>query len=153
MSGISNHNNHPFADYLWMENIEKFDLEVEAKFEVEFEEEEYIRASIEKLLEEEEERETVFYIENENKAEQCNTSTFNGLQRRYPVKSKEKKQRRLSAPPRLSFNKRSYVDSAKVYDNYGRIGFDEQRSRRNYNAERSFLNPNAKAFVPQSIAR
>ena len=45
----------PFADYMWMENMEDFDREVEEQFL----EEEFIRACIEQLLEEEDERETL----------------------------------------------------------------------------------------------
>ena len=43
----------PFADYMWMENIEDFDREVEEQLL----EEEFIRTCIEQLLEEEDERE------------------------------------------------------------------------------------------------
>ena len=45
----------PFAEYMWMENMEDFDREVEEQFL----EEEFIRACIEQLLEEEDERETL----------------------------------------------------------------------------------------------
>ena len=45
----------PFADYMWMENMDAFDREVEEQFL----EEEFIRACIEQLLEEEDERETL----------------------------------------------------------------------------------------------
>ena len=45
----------PFADYLWMENMDDFDRQVEEQLL----EEEFIRACIEQLLEEEDERETL----------------------------------------------------------------------------------------------
>ena len=45
----------PFADYMWMENIDDFDRQVEEQLV----EEEFIRACIEQLLEEEDERETL----------------------------------------------------------------------------------------------
>lgn len=51
---------NPFADYLWMDDMEKFDKEMEAEIEKEFHEEEFIRSCIEQLLEEEEEQ-TVYY--------------------------------------------------------------------------------------------
>ena len=47
----------PFADYMWMENMDEYDRQVEEEI---FEEEEFIRACIEQLLkEEEDERETL----------------------------------------------------------------------------------------------
>lgn len=45
----------PFADYMWMENLDDFDRQVEEQLV----EEEFIRACIEQLLEEEDERETL----------------------------------------------------------------------------------------------
>ena len=51
---------NPFADYLWMGDMDKFDKEIEAEIEKEFHEEEFIRSCIEQLLEEEEEQ-TVYY--------------------------------------------------------------------------------------------
>ena len=45
----------PFADYMWMENMDDFDRQVEEQLL----EEEFIRACIEQLLEEEDERETL----------------------------------------------------------------------------------------------
>ena len=45
----------PFAEFMWMENMEDFDRQVEEQFL----EEEFIRACIEQLLEEEDERETL----------------------------------------------------------------------------------------------
>ena len=51
----------PFADYVWMGEMEKFDREMEAQMEEEFEEEEFIRSCIDQLLDEEEERETIFF--------------------------------------------------------------------------------------------
>lgn len=45
----------PFAEYMWMENIDAFDRQVEEQLL----EEEFIRACIEQLLEEEDERETL----------------------------------------------------------------------------------------------
>ena len=55
---------NPFADYLWMGDMEKFDKEIEAEIEKEFHEEEFIRSCIEQLLEEEEEQ-TVYYDNKE----------------------------------------------------------------------------------------
>ena len=47
----------PFADYMWMENMDEYDRQVEEEI---VEEEEFIRACIEQLLkEEEDERETL----------------------------------------------------------------------------------------------
>lgn len=54
-------NNDPFADYMWMGEMDKFDREMEAQIEEEFEEEEFIKSCIEQLLDEEEERETVYF--------------------------------------------------------------------------------------------
>lgn len=45
----------PFADYMWMENMDDFDRQVEEQLL----EEEFIRTCIEQLLEEEDERETL----------------------------------------------------------------------------------------------
>lgn len=45
----------PFADYMWMENMDDFDRQIEEQLV----EEEFIRACIEQLLEEEDERETL----------------------------------------------------------------------------------------------
>lgn len=45
----------PFADYMWMENMDEYDRQVEEEI---FEEEEFIRACIEQLLKEDE-RETL----------------------------------------------------------------------------------------------
>ena len=47
----------PFAEFMWMNDMEEFDREAERQFE----EEEFIRNCIEQLLEEEEERETVYF--------------------------------------------------------------------------------------------
>jgi len=51
----------PFADYMWMGEMDKFDREMEAQIEEEFEEEEFIKSCIDQLLDEEEERETVYF--------------------------------------------------------------------------------------------
>ena len=56
-----NKDSDPFADYVWMGDMDKFDKEIEAQIEEEFEEEEFIKSCIEQLLDEEEERETVFF--------------------------------------------------------------------------------------------
>ena len=61
MANKYDNTNNPFAEYLWMGEMEKFDEEVEAEFEEAFKEEEFIKSCIEQLLEEEEERETVYY--------------------------------------------------------------------------------------------
>lgn len=45
----------PFAEYMWMENMDDFDRQVEEQLL----EEEFIRTCIEQLLEEEDERETL----------------------------------------------------------------------------------------------
>lgn len=55
MGESKNKHQDPFADYLWMENMDDFDRQVEEQFL----EEEFIRACIEQLLEEEDERETL----------------------------------------------------------------------------------------------
>lgn len=49
--------NNPFAEYMWMGEMEKFDEQLQE----ELLEEEFIKSCIEQLLEEEEERETVYY--------------------------------------------------------------------------------------------
>lgn len=54
---MANNDNNPFADYLWMGEMEKFD----EKLQEELLEEEFIKSCIEQLLEEEEERETVYF--------------------------------------------------------------------------------------------
>ena len=60
LSFLDMENNHPskqdpFAEYLWMENMDDFDREVNDQLN----EEEFIRACIEQLLDEEDERETM----------------------------------------------------------------------------------------------
>lgn len=61
-----NKDDDPFADYLWMGEMDKFDKEMEAQIEEEFEEEEFIRSCIEQLLDKEEERETVYFHSNDS---------------------------------------------------------------------------------------
>lgn len=46
----------PFSDYMWMENMDEYDRQVKEEI---LKEEEFIRACIEQLLEEEDERETL----------------------------------------------------------------------------------------------
>ena len=55
MGESKNKHQDPFADYLWMENMDDFDRQVKEQLI----EEEFIRACIEQLLEEEDERETL----------------------------------------------------------------------------------------------
>ena len=73
---------NPFADYLWMGDMEKFDKEIEAEIEKEFHEEEFIRSCIEQLLEEEEEQ-TVYYdnkeVNNSGIQEVPEVTNFNAL--------------------------------------------------------------------------
>jgi len=59
----NNKESNPFADYVWMGDMDKFDREIEAQIEEEFEEEEFIKSCIEQLLDEEEEQ-TVFFHNN-----------------------------------------------------------------------------------------
>eukprot|EP00794_Sanderia_malayensis_P005132 gene5132-5779_t len=49
-----------FSEYMWMEDLDNFDKAMVSQFA----EEDYIRSSIEMLLEEEERKETIFYDEN-----------------------------------------------------------------------------------------
>ena len=56
----NNHGKNPFADYLWMGDMDHFDQQVEAEFEEEIKEEMFIKSCIEQLLDEEEEQ-TVYY--------------------------------------------------------------------------------------------
>ena len=54
-------NPNNFADYLWMgDEMDNFDEQMEAKFEEEIKEEEFIKSCIEQLLDEEEEQ-TVYF--------------------------------------------------------------------------------------------
>lgn len=56
----NNHGKNPFADYLWMGDMDNFDQQVEAEFEEEIKEEMFIKSCIEQLLDEEEEQ-TIYY--------------------------------------------------------------------------------------------
>jgi len=56
----NNHSKNPFADYLWMGDMDHFDQQVEAEFEEEIKEEMFIKSCIEQLLDEEEEQ-TVYF--------------------------------------------------------------------------------------------
>ena len=54
-------NSEAFADYLWMgDEMDNFDQQMEAEFEEEIKEEEFIKSCIEQLLDEEEEQ-TVYF--------------------------------------------------------------------------------------------
>ena len=68
---MANQNNEAdlFADYVWMGEMDKFDREMQAQMEEEFQEEEFIRSCIDQLLDEEEERETVYFQAQRNKSE------------------------------------------------------------------------------------
>ena len=58
---MSNNPNSEFADYLWMgDEMDNFDQQMEAEFEEEIKEEEFIKSCIEQLLDEEEEQ-TVYF--------------------------------------------------------------------------------------------
>lgn len=58
---MSNNQNSEFADYLWMgDEMDNFDQQMEAEFEEEIKEEEFIKSCIEQLLDEEEEQ-TVYF--------------------------------------------------------------------------------------------
>lgn len=58
---MSNNQNSEFADYLWMgDEMDNFDQQMEAEFEEEIKEQEFIKSCIEQLLDEEEEQ-TVYF--------------------------------------------------------------------------------------------
>ena len=57
MANEKNNKMNQFADYMWMGEMEAFDHQMEHAME----EEEFIRSCIEQLLEEEEERDTVYF--------------------------------------------------------------------------------------------
>lgn len=57
MEDKRNDQQNAFSEYMWMEDLEKFDQEMTTKIA----EEDYIRSSIEMLLEEEERSETIYF--------------------------------------------------------------------------------------------
>ena len=65
----------PFAEYLWMGEMEEFDREIEAEIEEEFHEEQFIMSCIEQLLDEEEEQ-TVYYQHNQNNGEAYSNEVY-----------------------------------------------------------------------------
>lgn len=67
--------NDDFSEYMWMADIDNFDREVQQKIE----EEDYIRSSIELLLDEEE-RETVYFDANGKETESENEYIYNEQQ-------------------------------------------------------------------------
>lgn len=73
----------PFAEYMWMENLEAFDREVEEQLL----EEEFIRACIEQLLEEEDERETLTAAEIIAQQQLQNLQDNDSVQRGTPQSS------------------------------------------------------------------
>ncbi|KAL9983372.1 hypothetical protein ACROYT_G005531 [Oculina patagonica] len=116
----------PFADYLWMENMDDFDRQVEEQLL----EEEFIRACIEQLLEEEDERETL------TAAEIIAQQQLQNLQDKDLVQQ---------GTPQGSF--RNGFQGNSAYSN----GYTNGYGNHDYNVvTKSKLNPNAKVFVPQN---
>ena len=68
-----------FSEYMWMADLENFDREVCS----EIEEEDYIRSSIELLLDEEEKGTVYFGVENPSYPQNCNGYYMNGPQGQY----------------------------------------------------------------------
>ena len=73
----NNSNSDPFADYLWMgDEMDKFDQQVEAEFEEELKEEEFIKSCIDQLLDEEEEQTVYFSSGSKNGEKTTNEILF-----------------------------------------------------------------------------
>lgn len=73
----SSNSKNDFSEYMWMADLDSFDRKVRS----EIEEENYIRSSIELLLDEEEQRESVYYNVNNPGYDQGNGGFyFNGQQ-------------------------------------------------------------------------
>ncbi|XP_068709734.1 polyadenylate-binding protein-interacting protein 2-like [Montipora capricornis] len=114
----------PFADFMWMENIDDFDRQVEE----ELLEEEFIRACIEQLLEEEDERETLTAAEII--AQQQNLQGKDSVQ---------------NGTHQSTF--RNGFQASAPHSN----GYTNGYANHNHSAVvKSKLNPNAKVFVPQN---
>ena len=69
----SSNQKHDFSEYMWMADLESFDREVRSQIE----EEDYIRSSIEQILLDEEERETVYYSDGPSYRPQINGAFYN----------------------------------------------------------------------------
>lgn len=114
----------PFAEYLWMENMDDFDREVNEQLN----EEEFIRACIEQLLDEEDERETMTAAE------------IVAQQQLLSLQSKDSVNQGTSQGSyRSSFQGRNVCPNGYM-NGYGNFDNDLVKSK---------LNPNAKVFVPQ----
>ncbi|KAJ7336685.1 regulation of translation [Desmophyllum pertusum] len=113
----------PFADYMWMENMDDFDRQIEEQLV----EEEFIRACIEQLLEEEDERETLTAAE---------------IIAQQQLQGKDSAQQ---GAPQGSF--RNGFQGNSAYSN----GYTNGYGKHDYSVvTKSKLNPNAKVFIPQN---
>ncbi|EDO31706.1 predicted protein [Nematostella vectensis] len=115
-----NNEPNPFEDYMWMENMEDFDRQIEEQLI----EEEFIRNCIEQLLEDEEERETM------SATEIIAQQKFESMKISNPSSQVPQQQRRN-------------VSMKNNSSGYPRFDAYSQRVLSN-----SKLNPNAKVFVP-----
>lgn len=160
---MANHHdsdNNPFEDYLWMGEMEKFDEEVEAEFEEAFKEEEFIKSCIEQLLEEEEERETVFFQQMQNGQNgdynphhnNCNSNYSNGNQQVPYTNGLESVTQDMGSLYVTHNNANHSMKENGLTRPAVSTGKNQSapfKSMLNPNAAPFFMNPNAKEFVPR----
>lgn len=116
----------PFADYMWMENMDEYDRQVEEEI---FEEEEFIRACIEQLLKEDE-RETL------TAPEIIAQQQLQNLEGTDSVQNGTHQSSHRNGYQASSSHTNGYTNGYGNHD-YSVVG-------------KSKLNPNAKVFVPQN---
>jgi len=163
----NNHNDNPFADYLWMGEMERFDEEVEAELEDTIKEEEFIKSCIEQLLDEEEEQ-TVYF---ENAKSNALLNGMNGHINQYHDSNQQVPyvngvgnltqemgsmyieqngvQKHVPTPMANGVSKplqTNATTSSGVNSNSSSI-----KSTLNPNAAPFFFNPNAQVFIPRSF--
>lgn len=146
-----NMDSNPFAEYMWMGEMEEFDQEIEAQIEKEFQEEEFIRSCIEQLLEEEEEQTVYFQSNNSNKSQEVPSSS-NGYD---PLANQMNS---LYINPHQGVyhaqtNTNGYQQHYSSHPNNFRKPKPQTKgpvktSTLNPNAMPFIMNPNAKEFVP-----
>lgn len=134
-----------FAEYMWMGEMEKFDEEVEK----EFEEQEFIRNCIEQLLDEEEERETIFFHENGIQAlpnGSHNQEVPNGYG--YPPEPcTNGYSHQLNGNQGLDYCMENFHIDSHLQQQVSQI---VKKSTLNPNAAPFTMNPKAKEFVPRN---
>ncbi|XP_002161519.2 uncharacterized protein LOC100202553 isoform X1 [Hydra vulgaris] len=150
----------PFAEYLWMGEMEEFDREIEAEIEEEFHEEQFIMSCIEQLLDEEEEQ-TVYYQHNQNHGEAytevyppyINNFTEHGYQLQNSPHYYYNDQQLTSDINNMYITSSPYEAEYLYHNSYVQETPTAilKKSTLNPNAAVFTMNPNAQEFVPKEI--